>query len=204
MKSRQSGYALAALIFFLTAASIMLAAAVPVYQMQAKRVQEEELIFRGEEYARAIQKFQRRFGVFPPSVDALVETNGLRFLRKPYLDPMTGKEFKLITISPDGTVSGSSLFSQRMNNPTRERNCSKCNNSCNSGVSSKGSRAVRVANKVVANRFKRRDVAASKASKVSRASADCKAYQVSRGSKVRRRRAVPELSAWFRRATRNR
>src|SRR2546430_11164061 len=44
------------------------------YQMQAKRALEEELIFRGEEYTRAIQKYQRKFGVYPTSMDQLVET----------------------------------------------------------------------------------------------------------------------------------
>src|SRR5215468_1733863 len=92
-----AGFSLSALIFFLAAASIFIAAAVPAYQMQAKREMEEELIFRGEEYMRAIQKYQRRFGVFPASVEQLVNTNQLRFLRKPYVDPVTGKAFRLIT-----------------------------------------------------------------------------------------------------------
>src|SRR5206468_3842694 len=77
---------------------------------------EEELIFRGEEYARAIQKFYRKFGVYPPSIDALVQTNGLRFLRRVYKDPITGKDFRLISISPDGTLIGSTLPTQRINN----------------------------------------------------------------------------------------
>src|SRR5262245_5065025 len=95
-----SGFSLAALIFFLTAASIFIAAAVPSYQMQARREMEEELIFRGEEYTRAIQKYQRKFAVYPPSIDQLVSTNGLRFLRKAYQDPITGKEFRIITVNP--------------------------------------------------------------------------------------------------------
>lgn len=117
MKRRpDAGFSLAALIFFLTAASILAAAAIPAYKMQAERQREKELIFRGEEYIRAIQKFQRKFGTFPPSVDALVETNGLRFLRRAYKDPITDKEFRLIYINPDGSVTGSTLFNQRINN----------------------------------------------------------------------------------------
>ena len=61
------GFALAALIIFLTALSISLAVAVPPYQMQAQRELEQELIFRGEEYVRAIQKYQRTYGIFPPN-----------------------------------------------------------------------------------------------------------------------------------------
>src|SRR5215470_5255151 len=110
-----AGFSLAALIFFLTAASIIIAAVVPSYQMQAKREMELELIFRGEEYTRAIQKYQRRFGVYPSSIDQLVSTNSLRFLRRAYVDPITGKEFRLITINPDGSLSGSKTFTQNMN-----------------------------------------------------------------------------------------
>ena len=88
---RDAGFSLAALIFFLTAVSILLGAAVPVYQMQARREREAELIFRGQEYTRAIQKYQRKFGIHPPSIDALVQTDGLRFVRRPYADPITGK-----------------------------------------------------------------------------------------------------------------
>jgi type II secretory pathway pseudopilin PulG len=113
---RDAGFSLAALIFFATAVSILLGAAVPAYQMQARREREEELIFRGQEYTRAIQKYQRKFGIYPPSIDALVQTNGLRFVRKLYTDPITGKEFRLISINPDGSVSGSTLFTQRVNN----------------------------------------------------------------------------------------
>src|SRR5262252_9178447 len=110
-----AGFSLAAVIFFITAASIFIAAVVPAYQMQAKRQMEEELIFRGEEYTRAIQKYQRRFAVYPSSVDQLVSTNSLRFLRRAYKDPITGKEFRLITINPDGTLSGSKTFTQNPN-----------------------------------------------------------------------------------------
>src|SRR4051812_21222237 len=113
---RDLGFSLAALIFFATAASIFIASIVPAYQMQAKRELEEELIFRGGEYTRAVQKYQRRFGVYPSSIDQLVSTNTLRFVRRAYKDPITGKDFRLITIGPDGTVSGSKLFTQNMNN----------------------------------------------------------------------------------------
>src|ERR1051326_2276510 len=106
---RDSGFSLAAVIFFATAASVFIAAAVPAYQMQAKREVEAELIFRGEEYARAIRRYRDRFGAYPTTVDQLVSTNGLRFLRKPYKDPVTGKDFRLLTWNPDGRINGSKV-----------------------------------------------------------------------------------------------
>ena len=113
---KEAGFSLAALIFFATAASIVAAAAVPAYQMQAKREREKELIFRGQEYTRAIQKYQRKFGVYPSSTDQLLQTNGLHFLRRAYKDPITGKDFRLIRINPDGSLNGSKLFAQNANN----------------------------------------------------------------------------------------
>ena len=110
------GFALAALMIFMMALSILMAVAVPAYQMQAQRELEEELIFRGQEYVRAIQKYQRRFGIYPPTIDALMETNGLRFLRRQYTDPITGEGFRLLTINPDGSINGSTLYQQRVGN----------------------------------------------------------------------------------------
>ena len=110
---RSQGFALATLIIFMTALTIMLAAAAPVYRVQVERELEEELIFRGEEYARAIQKYQREFGIYPPNLDALLETNGIRYLRRAYTDPITGEDFRILTINQDGTINGSTLFAQQ-------------------------------------------------------------------------------------------
>ena len=110
------GFALAALMIFMMALSILMAVAVPAYRIQAQRELEEELIFRGQEYVRAIQKYQRRFGIYPPSIDALMETNGLRFLRRQYTDPISGESFRLLTINPDGSINGSTLYQQRVGN----------------------------------------------------------------------------------------
>ena len=113
---QDKGFALAALIIFLTALSITLAAAIPAYRVQVRRELEAELIFRGEEYVRAIQKYQRQFGIYPPSIDSLLETNGIRYLRRAYKDPITGDDFRLLTANPDGTIGGSTLYSQQGGN----------------------------------------------------------------------------------------
>ncbi len=134
-RRRDAGFSLAALIFFATAASILAAAAVPAYQMQAKRELEEELIFRGEEYTRAIQKYQRKFGIYPTSVDQLVETNGLRFVRRAYKDPITGKDFRLIFVNPDGSVTGSTLFNRNVSSPSLFGDTQRLNQNQQSGFS---------------------------------------------------------------------
>jgi len=54
---------------------------------EAERAREEVLIRRGEEYKHAIKLFYRRFQRYPPSIDALENTNNIRFLRQRYKDP---------------------------------------------------------------------------------------------------------------------
>lgn len=78
---------------------LMLAAtfAVPKVKQDIQREREIELIHRGEQYARAIKKYYKKFGRYPSRLEELENTNNLRFLRKRYKDPMNpdGK-FKLL------------------------------------------------------------------------------------------------------------
>ena len=82
------GYAMAALLVMLGVMSIMMTAALPAWRFQAKREKELELVFRGEQYVKAIERYERKMGagMRPPSIDVLVQQ---RFLRKKYKDPMT-------------------------------------------------------------------------------------------------------------------
>lgn len=115
---RDAGFSMAALVIFLTAASILLTISVPSYVMQAKREQEKELIFRGEEYSRAIQKYQRTLNLLPTSVDDLLSSNGTRFLRKAYADPVSGEPWRVIILNADGTLTGSNVYQTMGQVPT--------------------------------------------------------------------------------------
>ena len=58
----------------------------------AQREKEEELIWRGQQYDRAIQLYRKKNAApGAPSVDKLVEG---RFLRKKYKDPITNGDFE--------------------------------------------------------------------------------------------------------------
>lgn len=118
LKRRDAGFSMAALVIFLTAASIILTISVPSYLMQAKREQEKELIFRGEEYTRAIQKYQRTLNLLPTSVEDLLSSNGTRFLRKAYADPVSGEPWRVIILNSDGTLTGSNIYPTMANVPT--------------------------------------------------------------------------------------
>ena len=84
----ERGYAMAALLVSLAVMSVLMSAALPTWRHQARREKEAELIFRGEQYVRAISLWERRMGpgTRPPNIDMLVQQ---KFLRKKYKDPMT-------------------------------------------------------------------------------------------------------------------
>ena len=102
----QQGFAMAALLVVLAVMSLMLSMALPVWHHAAQREREAELIFRGEQYARAIMLYQRQTpGAYPPDVETLVEG---RFLRRAYRDPMTAEgEFRLVLQSELAATTGS-------------------------------------------------------------------------------------------------
>jgi len=86
---RNRGYTIILLLFVLTAMSIGLMLAVPVWQTQILREKEEELIFRGKQYVEAIRIYQvKNPGKFPASLEELVDPEE-RCIRKLYPDPMT-------------------------------------------------------------------------------------------------------------------
>ena len=91
-RQQQGGYVILAILFALTLMIIALAAAAPSVATALKRTKEEELVRRGQQYALGIRRFYKKFGRYPSSVDQLENTNNIRFLRRRYLDPLTGKD----------------------------------------------------------------------------------------------------------------
>lgn len=85
------GYALIAMMIVVTVILVSLTEALPAIYQQVQREREAEAIFRGEQYARAIYMFHRTLGRFPSSVKELLNTNGTRFLREAYPDPLSPK-----------------------------------------------------------------------------------------------------------------
>ncbi len=110
-----AGYAMAALLVGLGVMAVLMTAAMPAWRHAARREAEAELVFRGEQYARAVVLSQRKFaGAFPPSLELLLEQ---RYLRKAYRDPMVEDgEFQLLyqttaAASPGGAAApGQGLF----------------------------------------------------------------------------------------------
>ena len=92
---------MAALLVSMSAMCLMISVALPMWRTSIRREREAELVFRGEQYVRAIVLFKRKYaGTFPPSIDVLLHE---RFLRRRYLDPITNEDFQLIYVDvPSG------------------------------------------------------------------------------------------------------
>ena len=99
-RRRESGYVLLALMLTLTLLLAALAVEAPRIAQQIKREKEEELVHRGKDYATAVKRFvHKNGGRYPVSVEQLENTNHIRFLRKKYVDPMTGEsDWKMVHV----------------------------------------------------------------------------------------------------------
>jgi hypothetical protein len=99
-RRKESGFAL--LLVFLMAAliAITLYMQVPRVAFETQRQKEQLLIERGEQYKRAIGLFVRtNNGRWPAKIEELESFNNRRYLRKRFVDPMTGKnEWRLVHI----------------------------------------------------------------------------------------------------------
>jgi len=90
---QERGYAMAALLVMIAVMAILMSVALPVWRQQAQREKEEELVFRGQQYVRAIRLYNNQVRALPPSVDVLVQG---RYLRRKFKDPITGEDFEVI------------------------------------------------------------------------------------------------------------
>lgn len=105
---KEAGYALLLVVFLAAILLLSLAVAVPPALHEGTREREEELIFRGEQYQRAIGLFYKKYGRYPNTIDELLRSNDRGFLRKEFPDPMTkdGK-WRIIGLGPAGALVGS-------------------------------------------------------------------------------------------------
>jgi type II secretory pathway pseudopilin PulG len=105
--SAKAGYAMAGLLVALSVMAVLLSVALPAWSHMIRREREEELIFRGNQYARAINLYQRKFAnASPPSLDILIQQ---RLLRKKFKDPLSPNEdgeFQLLYLSQGTSTRG--------------------------------------------------------------------------------------------------
>ncbi|HVS63015.1 MAG TPA: type II secretion system protein [Thermoanaerobaculia bacterium] len=102
MRAGEAGYNLIILMVLVTVMNIMVAVALPSWSKWAQREKEEELIFRGLQYAEAIRVFQTRHGRPPNTLEELIEVEP-RSIRQLYPNPMMEKgRWGILVQAPPG------------------------------------------------------------------------------------------------------
>lgn len=88
------GYLMAVLLIGMAITAVWMSALLPAWRQQVTRQREQDLIFRGEQYARAVALYYvRNQCTLPTNVDDLVSR---KFLRKKWKDPITNDDFILV------------------------------------------------------------------------------------------------------------
>src|ERR1700722_2774737 len=109
-RRNEAGFPLLMVVFLVAALIIASAAVVPSILTEGRREKEADMVWRGEQYERAIGLYYRKFGKYPTKVEDLTrDTNGVRFLRKAYKDPMNKEDgsWRFIYVGPNGQLIGS-------------------------------------------------------------------------------------------------
>ena len=103
--SSAAGYNLVMLMVLLTVLNIMIAASLPAWSAVIRRDKEEELIFRGLQYAEGIRLFKNRFERDPVRLEELIEVQP-RTIRQLWKDPMTddGKWALIPALAPGQVI----------------------------------------------------------------------------------------------------
>jgi len=106
----ERGYILITLLLFVALIAIAAVVMAPVVAFQVKRDRDEELIHRGVQYSRAMKHYVKKFGRYPTRIEDLENTNQVRFLRRRYKDPLTGKDFKILRMGDVQMMGGPGLL----------------------------------------------------------------------------------------------
>ncbi len=107
----QRGYALLLIMFSVALLAATAMTVAPNILTEGRREKEQEMIWRGKQYARAVKLYNTKLGHFPTSLDDLTKpkTGSIRFMRQAYKDPMNKEDgsWRLIYVGPAGQLIGS-------------------------------------------------------------------------------------------------
>jgi len=125
-----AGFTYIALLIVIAVMGVVLAATGEVWYMAAKREKERELLFVGDQFRRAIKQYamhsQSASGRYPMSLEDLLKDerypNTQRYLRKIYIDPITGSSQWGLLKGLNGEIFG--VYSLSEDEPVKKRNFS--------------------------------------------------------------------------------
>jgi type II secretory pathway pseudopilin PulG len=107
----ERGYALLVIMFSVALLAASAMTVLPNILTNGRREREQEMIWRGKQYARAVRLYNTKLGHFPTSLDDLTKpkTGSIHFMRQAYKDPMNKEDgtWRLIYVGPAGQLVGS-------------------------------------------------------------------------------------------------
>src|ERR1700733_9128764 len=103
----ESGFATLLVFVMAGAIAVTLYVEVPRIAVESEGPRGQMAIDRALQYKRAIQLFYRKYQTYPQTLDDLETTRNIHFLRRRYLDPLTGKAFRLLHVGPSGQLTDS-------------------------------------------------------------------------------------------------
>lgn len=110
-RNGQHGFALLFIFALAGMVAILLYNELPRAVFESQRAKEDLLVSRGQEYQRGIQLFYRKYRKYPATMEELEKTSGIRFLRRRFVDPFSGKDdWRLIHVGPTGQFTDSKVI----------------------------------------------------------------------------------------------
>ena len=104
-RHEERGFMLVGLIVAIFFILLALSVAAPKVAQELRREREVEAVHRGNQYVRAIRLYYRKTNTYPATIEQLEKTTNIRYLRKQYIDPMTGKaDWRLIHVGEAKTT----------------------------------------------------------------------------------------------------
>lgn len=108
----EDGFMLLGLIVAIAIILLTLSVAASKVAFSLHREREEESVRRANQYVRAIQLYYKKLGHYPSSIQQLENTNNVRYLRKEFVDPLTGKADWRIIIAGQNKTTVKGFFGQ--------------------------------------------------------------------------------------------
>lgn len=110
-RSDESGYAYLMALFMVLMVIVGSIVLLTNAATEGQRQREDEMMWRGKQYVRAIKLYYRKTGHYPQSLDDLEKgITNIHFLRRPYKDPMNKNEdgkWRFIYTNATGQIIGS-------------------------------------------------------------------------------------------------
>ena len=130
MRSRAAGFTYLTILFVVAFMGLGLAVAGQVWHTQAMRDREAELLFTGNQYRRAIERYYLSGPrQYPRALEDLLrdprQPGTVRYLRKLYSDPVSGAKEWSVVKAPDGGIMG--VYSNSEEKPVKSGGFSVAN-----------------------------------------------------------------------------